>query len=87
MGEIRLGDFLEGYVDLAEYVANGMLYRFTYKNDFSSISLYVRFSRLLSFDECLEFERKLEKIFHVEKINLLCRYQPEMFSINYYNEL
>ena len=87
MGEIRLGDFLEGYVSLAEDVANGMLYRFTYKNDFSSISLYVRFSRLLSFDECLEFERKLEKILHVEKINLLCRYRPEMFSINYYNEL
>lgn len=87
MTEIRLNDFLSEYTDgIPEITKNGMIYRLTHSKDLSTISFYVRFEKIVPYDSVIAFEKLLEGIFHTD-VRLYCKYHPELFSIDYYNDV
>lgn len=88
MTEIRLGDFLSEYTnDIPEITKNGNIYKLTYSANLTEISFYVNFRDLIPYNDIISFEKHLEKILNLDKINLYCTYLPEMFTMNYYNDL
>lgn len=88
MNEIRLGDFLNEYTcDIPEITKDGMIYKLTYSSNQTEISFYVRFTKLIPYNDVITFEKRLENIFHLDRINLHCSYSPELFTMDYYGEL
>ncbi len=88
MNELKLGDFLNEYTDeIPEITKNGMIYKLTYSSNQTEISFYVKFSKLIPYNDVISFEKHLENIFHLEKINLCCTYAPELFSMDYYGDM
>lgn len=88
MNEIRLGDFLNEYTcDIPEITKDGMIYKLTYSSNQTEISFYVRFKKLIPYNDVITFEKRLENIFHLDRINLHCSYSPELFTMDYYGEL
>ena len=88
MAEIKLGDFLSEYtLNIPEIVKDGDIFKITYSADYTKISFYVKFNKLIPYKDILTFEKNLERFFNMERINLLCTYTPEMFSLDYYNDL
>lgn len=88
MTEIKLGDFLKEYTtEIPDTVTDGNIYKLTYSSDLTEISFYVKFSKLIPYNDVIAFEKHLESCFNLEKINLLCAYQPELFSMDYYGDL
>lgn len=88
MTEIGLGDFLNEYTsDIPEITKNGKIYKMTYSSGLTEISFFVKFDKLIPYDDVISFEKKLENLFSIEKVNLFCAYFPELFSMNYYNDL
>lgn len=88
MNEIRLGDFLNEYTcDVPEITKDGMIYKLTYSSNQTEISFYVRFTKLIPYNDVITFEKRLENIFHLDRINLHCSYSPELFTMDYYGEL
>lgn len=88
MNEIRLGDFLNEYTcDIPEITKDGMIYKLTYSSNQTEISFYVRFTKLIPYNDVINFEKRLENIFHLDRINLHCSYSPELFTMDYYGEL
>ena len=79
MNEIRLGDFLNEYTcDIPEITKDGMIYKLTYSSNQTEISFYVRFTKLIPYNDVITFEKRLENIFHLDRINLHCSYSPEL---------
>lgn len=88
MNEIKLGDFLNEYTcDIPEITKDGMIYKLTYSSNQTEISFYVRFTKLIPYKDVISFEKHLENIFHLDRINLYCSYAPELFTMDYYGEL
>lgn len=88
MNEIKLGDFLNEYtIDIPEITKDGMIYKLTYSSNQTEISFYVRFTKLIPYSDVIAFEKHLENIFHLDRINLYCSYAPELFTMDYYGEL
>ncbi|MGN1480583.1 MAG: PolC-type DNA polymerase III, partial [Porcipelethomonas sp.] len=88
MTEIRLGDFLSEYTsEIPEAVVDGNIYKLTYSADLTEISFYVKFTKLIPYKDVIAFEKHLEGLLNLDKINLHCTYQPELFSMDYYNDL
>lgn len=88
MNEIKLGDFLNEYtIDIPEITKDGMIYRLTYSSNQTEISFYVRFTKLIPYSDVIAFEKHLENIFHLDRVNLYCSYAPELFTMDYYGEL
>ncbi|MBE6844639.1 MAG: PolC-type DNA polymerase III [Ruminococcus sp.] len=88
MTEIRLGDFLSEYtLNVPETVQNGNIYKITYSAELTQISFYVKFNKLIPYNDVIAFEKNLERFFNLNRINLHCAYSPEMFTIEYYSEL
>lgn len=88
MNEIRLGDFLNEYTsEIPEVTQNGKIYKLTYSSNQTEISFYVKFTKLIPYSDVIAFEKHLESVLHLDKINLYCTYAPELFSIEYYGEM
>lgn len=88
MKEIKLGDFLSEYTsEIPEITKEGMIYKLTYSSNQTEISFYVRFTKLIPYNDVVSFEKHLENVFHLDKINLHCAYSPELFSMDYYGDL
>ncbi len=88
MADIKLGDFLSEYsLSIPETVQNGNIYKLTYSSDNTKISFYVKFDKLIPYSDVLAFEKGLERFFSLDRITLNCCYSPELFSIDYYNDL
>lgn len=88
MTEIRLGEFLNEYTsDIPQIIKNGKIYKITYSANLTEISFYVNFCDLIPYKDIISFEKNLEKILSLDKINLYCTYLPEMFTMDYYNDL
>ncbi len=88
MNEIRLDDFLSEYeVNIPENVKDCMIYKLTYSEDQRKISFYVKSQKFILYNDVIDFEKKLEEFFHVERISLFCKYPSDSFSVDYYPEL
>ncbi|MGN0613769.1 MAG: PolC-type DNA polymerase III, partial [Porcipelethomonas sp.] len=46
-----------------------------------------KFDKLIPYNDVIAFEKNLERFFNLDRITLHCAYLPEMFSIDYYNDL
>ncbi len=88
MKEINLGEFLAEYtMEIPETVKSGQIYKLTYSASHTEIAFYVRFNNIVPYSDTVSFEKHLERLFNIDKINLYCKYSPNMFSISYYNDL
>ncbi len=88
MTEISLEEFLSEYsVTIPEPVKGGMIYKLTYSKDLTEISFYVRFDKLISYEDTVDFEKNIESYFRLERAGLYPLYKPGMFTMEYYPEL
>ena len=61
MTEIKLGDFLKEYTtEIPDTVTDGNIYKLTYSSDLTEISFYVKFSKLIPYNDVIAFEKHLE---------------------------
>ncbi len=85
---ISIPDFLKDFnVEIPNDFKTGEIYKITYSVDLSSINFYVKFKKIIPFNNLCEFEKNLQEKFKVEKINVKCKYEDGVFCIECIPEL
>ncbi len=88
MNEFNILEFLKEFnIEIPEKISKGSLFKITYTGDMRSISFYLKFSELIDFESTLAFEKNLRAGFAVERINVICVYPSELFSLDYFETL
>lgn len=88
MNEINILDFLQEFnIEIPECISKGLLFKITYTGDMRSVSFYMKFSELIDMKSLMDFENSLRVGFAVEKINILCFYPSEKFTLDYFSVL
>ena len=88
MNQINILDFLKEFnIEIPECISRGSLFKITYSGDMRTISFYMNFSELIDMKSIMEFENNLQKGLAVERINILCFYPSELFTLDYFDVL
>lgn len=88
MNEINVLEFLKEFnIDIPENISRGSIFKITYTGDLRSVSFHLKFSELIDFESTLNFENSLRAGFAIERVNILCYYPSELFSVEYFDVL
>ena len=66
---------------------DGRVLKLTFYEQQNKISAAVKFDSLQAFDLLSECEVKLAEAVGIEKIEILCKYTPDMLTADYFGEL
>ncbi|MDO5560515.1 MAG: PolC-type DNA polymerase III [Oscillospiraceae bacterium] len=85
MNEINVLDFLKEFnLDIPPVITKGHVFKITYTVNLTSMSFYIHFTQLVDYESLLSFEKNLMAGLKMEKINILCFYPSELFSLDYF---
>ncbi|MCQ2465044.1 MAG: PolC-type DNA polymerase III, partial [Oscillospiraceae bacterium] len=88
MNELNILEFLKEFnVEIPENISKGSVFKITYTVDLRSFSFYLNFNELIDFESTLKFENSLRKSLSVERVNVICHYPSELFSLEYFETL
>lgn len=77
-------DFLSEYIDfIPAKIRDGELLRVTHTATFSDFVLYAKFNETISDSVILNFEQKIREQLGVSTFELICKYTPDLFTIDY----
>lgn len=88
MSEMKIAQFFDEYADLIpKPIQDGRLLKITTSSNNTYLSLVASFNTLQKSHEISNFEINLKNALQLEGVNLLCKYTPDMFCVEYFPEI
>ncbi|MDE5557991.1 MAG: PolC-type DNA polymerase III [Ruminococcus sp.] len=84
---INLAEFLKDYTEIPESTRCGEIFKIVYSEKMDKMTFMANFSEIISSEDIFAFEKTVEKVLHIDRIRLTCRYPSELFSVKCCGEL
>ncbi|MFA5658470.1 MAG: PolC-type DNA polymerase III [Oscillospiraceae bacterium] len=88
MIDVLIGQYLSDYADMIpEKIKAGRILKITVSNNNTVISVTASFEELQRYDDVRAFENDLKSALCIESVALLCKYTPDLFTVDYFPEI
>ena len=88
MGQMKLIEFFSEYNDcIPKKMKDSKLIKIAISENKLNIDVTVAFTKLQSYTDINTFNLNIKNALCIESVNLLCKYTPDMFSIDYFQTL
>ncbi len=88
MKSYTLSSFFEEYIELIpKSMENAEILKLAYIQQQNKMTVIAKFDDLQSYDVIYEFENKLADAIHLNQLEILCKYTPNLLCGNYFVEL
>lgn len=85
---MNIKEYLYDYLDLIpEPVLGGEIIKIVHTANLTSFSIYASFKTLQKTEDVHIFEKNMGKRLEIENFSLMCKYTPDMFSVDYFPEI
>ncbi|HOV41450.1 MAG TPA: hypothetical protein PLM59_06625, partial [Oscillospiraceae bacterium] len=85
---MNIKEYLYDYLDLIPVpIYDGEIIKIVHTANLTSFSIYASFKTLQKSEDVYIFEKNMGERLGIENFSLMCKYTPDMFSIEYFSEL
>ena len=85
---MTIKDYLSDYIDIIpSSIGEGEILKIIHTANLSTFKIYASYKSLQNSENVFEFEKNLRNILGIEDVSLMCKYTPDMFSLEYFPQL